>query len=131
MEQIVFGKEKVLFNNEVVILNKVFRVMIYFVYFVFCWVNVNGNVVVEFMLVQGIIKVKMQVISIYKMVMIFKDNMVVMGMDFLGFLVFLFVVVMFLNLMQVQKYVVVFVYVLLNLYGKNFLLLVQFFILVK
>lgn len=131
MEQIVFGKEKVLFNNEVVILNKVFRVMIYFVYFVFCWVNVNGNVVVGFMLVQGIIKVKMQVISIYKMVMIFKDNMVVMGMDFLGFLVFLFVVVMFLNLMQVQKYVVVFVYVLLNLYGKNFLLLVQFFILVK
>lgn len=131
MEQIVFGKEKVLFNNEVVILNKVFRVMIYFVYFVFCWVNVNGNVVVGFMLVQGIIKVKMQVISIYKMVMIFKDNMVVMGMDFLGFLVFLLVVVMFLNLMQVQKYVVVFVYVLLNLYGKNFLLLVQFFILVK
>lgn len=131
MEQIVFGKEKVLFNNEVVILNKVFRVMIYFVYFVFCWVNVNGNVVVGFMLVQGIIKVKMQVISIYKMVMIFKDNMVVMGMDFLGFLVFLLVVVMFLNLMQVQKYVVVLVYVLLNLYGKNFLLLVQFFILVK
>lgn len=131
MEQIVFGKEKVLFNNEVVILNKVFRVMIYFVYFVFCWVNVNGNVVVGFMLVQGIINVKMQVISIYKMVMIFKDNMVVMGMDFLGFLVFLLVVVMFLNLMQVQKYVVVFVYVLLNLYGKNFLLLVQFFILVK
>lgn len=131
MEQIVFGKEKVLFNNEVVILNKVFRVIIYFVYFVFCWVNVNGNVVVGFMLVQGIIKVKMQVISIYKMVMIFKDNMVVMGMDFLGFLVFLLVVVMFLNLMQVQKYVVVFVYVLLNLYGKNFLLLVQFFILVK
>lgn len=121
MEQIVFGKEKVLFNNEVVILNKVFRVMIYFVYFVFCWVNVNGNVVVGLMLVQGIIKVKMQVISIYKMVMIFKDNMVVMGMDFLGFLVFLLVVVMFLNLMQVQKYVVVFVYVLLNLYGKNFL----------
>lgn len=119
MEQIVFGKEKVLFNNEVVILNKVFRVMIYFVYFVFCWVNVNGNVVVGLMLVQGIIKVKMQVISIYKMVMIFKDNMVVMGMDFLGFLVFLLVVVMFLNLMQVQKYVVVFVYVLLNLYGKK------------